>query len=79
MFIYCQHYGIFITIIEKENNMGIHSMPWYGYDLGSAIESAEKVIAKIKTNRFDKSDLVKFKTTLEKVVAELDKAIANEE
>ena len=59
--------------------MGIHSMPWYGYDLGSAIESAEKVIAKIKTNRFDKSDLVKFKTTLEKVVAELDKAIANEE
>ena len=44
-----------------------------------AIESAEKSISKIKTNRFDKSDLVKFKTSLEKVVAELDKAIANEE
>jgi hypothetical protein len=79
MFIYCQHYGIFITIIEKENNMGIHSMPWYGYDLGSAIESAEKSIAKIKTNRFDKSDLEKFRASLVSIVSELDKAIANEE
>lgn len=59
--------------------MGFPGVPWYGTDLGSAIETAEKSIAKIKTNRFDKTDLEKFKASLEKVVAELDKAIANEE
>lgn len=38
--------------------MGRPSYPGYGeIDLGSAIETAEKVIAKIKTNKFDKDDL----------------------
>lgn len=59
--------------------MGIVGLPVYGTDLGSAIESAEKVIAKIKTNRFDKGDLDKFKATLVSVVAELDKALADDE
>lgn len=51
--------------------MGAPGLPWYGTDLGSAIESVEKVIAKIKTNRFDKKDLAE----LRDAVAELDKAI----
>lgn len=59
--------------------MGVPSLPFYGHDLGSAIESAEKVIAKIKTNRFDKTDLEKFRTSLVSVVAELDKALADED
>lgn len=58
--------------------MGIPCAPFYGHDIGSAIESAEKVIAKIKTNRFDKTDLEKFRTSLVSVVAELDKALADE-
>ncbi len=58
--------------------MGVPSLPFYGTDLGSAIETAEKVIAKIKTNRFDKTDLDKFRASLVSVVAELDKALADE-
>jgi hypothetical protein len=38
--------------------MGWHSFPVYGEDLSSSIETAERVIAKIKTNKFDKEDLV---------------------
>jgi hypothetical protein len=37
--------------------MGIMGAPLYGQDIGSAIEQVEKAIAKIKTNRFGKSDL----------------------
>ena len=58
--------------------MGIPAMWFYGHDIGSAIETAEKVMSKIKTNRFDKTDLEKFRASLVSVVAELDKALANE-
>lgn len=37
--------------------MGRDSLPWYGEDIGSAIETVEKVIVKIKTNKFTKKDL----------------------
>ena len=37
--------------------MGYDGWPVYGKDLGSAIETAEKIIAKIKSNKFDKEDL----------------------
>lgn len=37
--------------------MGWTGAPWYGEDIGSAIEQVENAIAKIKTNRFGKSDL----------------------
>lgn len=54
--------------------MGILGAPLYGTDLGSAIETAEKVIAKIKTNRFDKDDLVELK----KALTEIDEAVSDE-
>jgi hypothetical protein len=59
--------------------MGIVGLPVYGHDIGSAIETADKVLAKIKTNRFDKSDLEKFRASLVSVVTELDKALADDE
>ena len=37
--------------------MGWDLFPVYGKDVGSAIETAEKIIAKIKTNKFDETDL----------------------
>ena len=37
--------------------MGRPSWPVYGEDVGSAVETVENVIAKIKTNKFDKSDI----------------------
>lgn len=59
--------------------MGIPGAWYYGMvDLGSAIETADSVLAKIKTNRFDKDDLVEFKDELAKVVAEIEKALAND-
>jgi hypothetical protein len=58
--------------------MGIPCAPFYGHDIGSATETAEKVMSKIETNRFDKADLEKFRASLVSVVAELDKALANE-
>ena len=39
--------------------MGIPGFKYYGEDIGSAIEDAEKVIAKIKTNLFDVADVRK--------------------
>lgn len=54
--------------------MGIPGAVWYGEDLGSAIETAEKVIAKIKTNKFDKDD----KVELYKALTEIKNAIENE-
>ena len=52
--------------------MGIWGVPLYGnVDLGSAIETAEAVIAKIKTNKYDKSDLVE----LDKALIEVKNAI----
>ena len=54
--------------------MGAPFIPLYGKDLGSSIEVAEKVIAKIKTNRFDKKDL----EALEKVIVDIKEALSNE-
>ena len=55
--------------------MGRPFFPTYGEDLGSAIEVAEKVIAKIKTNKFDKKDLVE----LDKALTEIKEAVAKDE
>lgn len=44
--------------------MGRVGAPYYGEDVGSAIESAEKLIAKIKTNKFDKKDLIELSDVL---------------
>jgi hypothetical protein len=50
---------------------------WYygNVDLGSAIETVEAVIAKIKTNKFDNDDVAE----LHKAVAELEKALTENE
>lgn len=37
--------------------MGRVGFPFYGEDIGSAIETADKMLAKIKSNKFAKSDL----------------------
>lgn len=56
--------------------MGIPGMWAYGnVDLGSAIETVEAVIAKIKTNKFDNDDVAE----LHKAVAELEKALTENE
>lgn len=56
--------------------MGIPGMWAYGnVDLGSAIETAESVIAKIKTNKFDNDDVAELRNAL----AEIDKALATDE
>lgn len=60
--------------------MGIVGLWAYGnVDLGSAIESTEAVIAKIKTNKYGKDEIVEFKNSLAEVIAEIDKALANED
>lgn len=38
--------------------MGWMGWPVYGEDIGSAVEDVEKIIAKIKTNKFDNKDLI---------------------
>lgn len=53
--------------------MGWANFPVYGADLGSAIETAEVVIAKIKTNKFDKEDLVDLKKALSEIVEACEK------
>ena len=54
--------------------MGVFGMPLYGkVDLGSAIQTAEVVIAKIKTNKFDKEDLVDLKKALSEIVEAYEK------
>jgi hypothetical protein len=55
--------------------MGRPYFPIYGEDLGSAIETAEKVIAKIKTNKFGEKDLVE----LDKALTEIRAAVAKDE
>lgn len=37
--------------------MGWHSLPVYGKDFASAIETAKKLIAKIESNKYDEQDL----------------------
>jgi hypothetical protein len=54
--------------------MGFHYAPIYGeLDLGSAIEKAEKLIAKIKSNKFDKKDLEALEETLSAIHASVEK------
>jgi hypothetical protein len=55
--------------------MGRAGLPYYGEDLGSAIETAEKLLAKIKSNKFDKKDLVEF----DKALTEIRTVIAKDE
>ena len=56
--------------------MGFDIAPLYGeLDLGSAIETAEKVIAKIKSNKFDKDDLKE----LDKVLTAIKEEVAKDE
>lgn len=55
--------------------MGRYGLPVYGEDLGSAIEDAEKLIAKIKTNKYDKTDLI----NLSKCFVEIITAVSNDE
>ena len=56
--------------------MGWIYLPVYGEDFGSAVENADKVLTKIKSNKFDKEDLVEFKKTLEDVVEAIETEIA---
>lgn len=53
--------------------MGIANAPWYGEDLGSAIETAEAVIARIKSNKYDATDLTELAEVLETIRAEVAK------
>ena len=56
--------------------MGRIGFPLYGdIDLGSTIETAKSLIAKIESNRFGKTELVK----LEEVLADIRKVIADNE
>lgn len=55
--------------------MGLPGLWYYGEDLGSAIESAEKIIAKIKTNKYTKEDLV----ALDEVLTEIKAVIKKDE
>ena len=59
--------------------MGIAIAPLYGNaDVGSAIEDIEKVIAKIKTNKFGKNDILKlYEANAELVKAVLENEIKN--
>lgn len=52
--------------------MGAPGVPWYGEDLGSTIETVEVCIAKIKTNKFGKLDVVDLKCALEELVCAIE-------
>lgn len=63
---------LFFQQQERGKVMGYSTWPVYGNaDLGSAIETVEAVIAKIKTNKFDNDDIVELHTA----VVELEKSI----
>ncbi len=38
--------------------MGLPNWPIYGKDLGSAVADVEKIVAKIKSNKFGKKDII---------------------
>lgn len=38
--------------------MGILGLPLYGTDLGTAIEATEKLLAEIKSGKYDKETLI---------------------
>ena len=53
--------------------MGIPLATWYGGDVGSAIEDVEKIVGKIKTNKYDKKDIYNlYSANLELIKALLD-------
>ena len=37
--------------------MGKAGLPWYPEELANAIEANEKIVAKIKSNKYDEKDL----------------------
>ncbi len=53
--------------------MGRPYAPIYGEDLGSAIETAKKVIARIETNKYDKEDLVELAQSLKEILNVVEK------
>ena len=53
--------------------MGRPGIPYYGEDLGSVIEVAEKKIAKIKTNKFDNKDLSELKDAVVEIIPAVEK------
>lgn len=55
--------------------MGRNGYPVYGeVDLGSAIETNKKVVAKIESNKFDKQDLIALAgSTFDIIVAIIEK------
>jgi hypothetical protein len=55
--------------------MGWDGFPAYGEDLGSAIEKSEKILAVLKTNKFDDEDLIKYKDSLEEVCDAIAKKV----
>ena len=59
--------------------MGYIFHPVYGEDLGSAIENAEEVLSKIKSNKFDKTDLAELSKALASVVEAIETEIAKNE
>lgn len=44
--------------IKRFDNIWIMGLPLYGTDLGSAIEVSEKLLAKIKSGKYDKQTLI---------------------
>lgn len=53
--------------------MGAPFVTWYGGDVGSAIEDVEKIVGKIKTNKYDKKDIYNlYSANLELIKALLD-------
>lgn len=53
--------------------MGWDFLPIYGEDIGSAIETVEVLIKKIKSNKFDKSDLEQLVEALVEIKNAVDK------
>lgn len=53
--------------------MGRVGLPYYGEDLGSAIEVVEKKIAKIKTNKFNNKDLSELKDAVVEIITAVEK------
>lgn len=54
--------------------MGRDYVPLYGdVELGTAVQTAEVVLAKIKSNKFDKEDLKDLKDALSAIVEAVEK------
>lgn len=51
----------------------------YGEDLGSAIEAVDKSLAKIKTNKYDKEDLIQLKQAMSEAGKAIDKVLESNE